>query len=291
MEVFKSPPKVQGVTRWQRKLGAAQGLYIPDHRLNIPIPNIETNHEPSAGIVPLNLVDPGFHGHRCDFAQWNAAPIAAGNGQIPDGLRVLAEFIRHTQNEVKAFFVFDYFPHFAPGISGLNLMVHIGDIQTVACQRWTVKAYHGLGEAFHRFHPNLHGTGDFLDQGADFFAQTAEAIEVLPVDFDHHILLGAGHEFVETHRHRVLKTKGHPGYFFEGLGHAGRELFPRRSRGPLGRVLEDNHEVGGLHGHGIGGDFSAAYFAHDLDDFGVTLPDQGRGLKHRVGGGLQIGSG
>ena len=137
-------------------------------------------------------------------------------------------------------------------------------MQAIVGQAGAVKLDNQLRQAFSLFHFHISSARQAFDQLGGPVGQALELFGVFAKNLDRDIGLGAGHQFIEAQLDGLGKFKLCPGYYFQCCFHFVGQLFPALGAHPFRFFLEDNHDIGVLNGHRVGGYFCRADFRNHV---------------------------
>ena len=138
---------------------------------------------------------------------------------------------------------------------GAQQRVQVADFEAVLRDFVAVVGHAHLRQGRDLLHLQVAHARQRPDEVGRLIGLLEEHLQVVAVNLDADVGLHARNQLVEAHLDGLLKLHAHARHVGQGLLHLVGQLHAGARAGPLAAVLEDNHLVGILERHGVGGDF------------------------------------
>ena len=256
LQVFKLPPVSYVVPHGQLHMLFDEGPQVVHHGLQVPVPHIDSHHDPATGIVPGDLGSPFLETHLGNLIQGDFPPTRGVQVEFLQVVHVFSVRFIQADHKVKALFTFKDIPDRFSGKGHGDDLVYICDVQAVAGDLAPVIDHLHLRQSLHFFDRDVRGTRNLFGQGPDFLPFLSEDAEVFPEHLNSDIGPDSGNQFVETHLDGLGKFHFHARDYGKGFFEFVGQLVLGAGRNPFPFGFQGDDHVTLLHTHGVGGHFS-----------------------------------
>ena len=203
LQVFKLAPVGKVIARWKLDLGIQFRLDFFHQCFDIGIPHVHADDNPAVGVFPRNLHGGVNQFHIRNGLQWHLCAVVQGDVQVLNIAKVFAVSFIQPYHQIEAPFAFVNNPGTFPGKGSPDHLVDLLHLQAVLRHFIVLEIDDDLRHAdglldIDRAHP--------VNFGNDFFSFLGLAVQqfqILPVQLDGDVGLGACHQFVKTQLDRL----------------------------------------------------------------------------------------